>query len=313
MKAKCPECGTGKVRRSCRRAGDAEICSECCASLRGAECGDCVHYASTLQYEENRRNTAAGLSGGHFLMEINPEVQDIVTGALEAAQRGEFESAMGTLTGLLEVHPRHADVPYGIGLVHALKREHEESIAWFDRAIGIDPNSVESHFNKAVAFQKLFDLPNCIRSYQKVVAIGPGSDPAVARARSIVEDIAAMIRRSEGIGLSDYLRAGDLFNDAFELMNRGNWLGALKGFRASAALNERSAPTHGNTGLCFAYLGRRAEALAELDRALDIDPEYLPAASNRRLVEQMTEGQPMDNTTFKSINFARENLTEELK
>jgi tetratricopeptide (TPR) repeat protein len=134
--------------------------------------------------------------------------------------------------------------------------------------------------------------------------------PAVAKARSIVEDIAAMIRRSEGIGLSDYLRAGALFNDAFELMNRGNWLGALKGFRASAALNERSAPTHGNTGLCFAYLGRKAEALAELDRALDIDPEYLPAASNRRLVEQMVEGLPIENTTYKSINFARENLAE---
>lgn len=309
MKAKCPECGTGKARRSCRRAGDAEICSECCASLRGAECGDCVHYASTLQYEENRRNSAAGLPGGHFLMEINPEVQDIVTGALEAAQRGEFDSAMKTLTGLLEEHPRHVDVPYGIGLVHALKREHQESIVWFDRAIGIDPYSVESHFNKAVAFQKLFDLPNCIRSYQKVVAIGPGSDPAVAKARSIVEDMAAMIRRSEGIGLSDYLRAGDLFNDAFELMNRGNWLGALKGFRASAALNKRSAPTHGNMGLCFAYLGRKDEALAELNRALEIDPEYLPAASNRRLVEQMVEGLPMENTTFKSINFARENLT----
>jgi hypothetical protein len=56
-------------------------------------------------------------------------------------------------------------------------------------------------------------------------------------------------------------------------------------------------------------LGRKAEALAELDRALEIDPEYLPAASNRRLVEQMVEGLPMENTTFKIINFARENLT----
>lgn len=306
MRVKCPECGTGKARRMCWRKGDVEICSECCASIRDEDCGECVHYASTLQYEENRRNSALGLKAGHFMMEVSPEVQEAVDGALEAAQRGGLESAMETLTDLLRNHPRHHDVPFGIGVIHAMKGQHKEAITWFDRAIGIYPDSLESHYNKAVAYQKLLDIPNCVRSYQKVVAIGPASDPEVAKASSFVENMASTIRKTEGISLKSYLRAGDRFNEAFELMERGDWRGAVKGFRASAALNDRSAPCRGNLGLCLAQLGKKAEALAELDRALEIDPEYQPALSNRKIAERMTEGQPLENTRYESINFSME-------
>ncbi len=308
MKLKCPECGTGKARRLCRRRDGAEICSACCASIRDAECEGCVHYAPTQQYEENRVASAAGLPAGYFMMEVSPEVQEAVNGALETAQRGGFESAMDTLTALLHDHPRHHDVPYGIGLVHALKREYKESIAWFDRAIGIYPDSVAAHFNKAVSYQKLLDVPNSIRTYQKVVAIGPANDPEVANARSIVEDMAAVIRRKEGISLGSFLRAGEKFNEAFLHMDRGDWRGALKEFRASAALNKTNAPCHGNIGICLAYLGHKTEALAALDRALEIDPQYDPALTNRNIVAQMTEGKPLENTRYESINFSKENF-----
>jgi lipoprotein NlpI len=63
-------------------------------------------------------------------------------------------------------------------------------------------------------------------------------------------------------------------------------------------------------GLCLAQLGQKAAALAALDRALEIDPTYTPAHSNRKVVETMTEGSPLENATFKSINHG---LDEHLK
>ena len=308
MKTKCPNCGAGKARRLCARAGHVEICSACCASLRDEDCGECVHYAASLQYEETRGSSAAGLSGQHFMMELNDEVQEIVNEALENAQRGRLQSATDTLTALLPDHPRHHDVPYGIGVVHALKGEYEESVAWFDRAIRIYSHSIEAHYNKAVSYQKLLDLPNCIRAYQKVVAIGPASDPEVAKARSFVEDAASSIRRNEGVSLDAYLRAADKFNEAFKKMEAGDWRGAVNGFRASASIHDRSAPCHGNMGLCLAQLGHKAEALAELDRAIEINPGYQPAISNRRLVEAMTEGKPLESAGFESVDFSKESF-----
>lgn len=242
------------------------------------------------------------------MMEVNDEVSDAVNGALESAQRGRFQFAMDTLTDLLPEHPLHHDVPYGIGVLHALKGEFEESIRWFDKAIAIYPYRIESNYNKAVSHQKLLDIPNCVRSYRKVMEIGPSDDPEVAQARSFIEALAAGIQRNEGIGLDAYLRSADKFNQAFELMERQDWRGALAGFRASAAINEGNAPCHGNMGICHGHLGNKAEALAELDRALEIDPDYQPALSNRKLVEKMEEGKPLANTTFQTVKHALDSL-----
>jgi tetratricopeptide (TPR) repeat protein len=244
-------------------------------------------------------------------MEINDAVSDAVNAALEAAQRGRFQFAMDTLTDLLPEHPLHHDVPYGIGVLHALKGEIVESIRWFDKAIAIYPYRIDSHYNKAVSHQKLFDIPNCVRSYQKVVKIGPSDDPEVEKARSFIEAMAAAIKRNQGISLDAYLRSGDKFNQAFELMEHGDWRGALAGFRASAAINDRNAPCHGNMGICHGHLGHKAEALAAFDRALEIDPDYQPALSNRMLMENMEEGKPLANTDFQIVNYGLDRLREE--
>lgn len=308
MKAKCPECGTGKARRLCRRRENVEICSECCATIRDAECEGCAHYASVRKYEENRQLSAAGISDGHILKEISPEVEVAVNEALEAAQRGGLEGAMNKLNDLMRDHPLHHGIPFGIGVIHVIKREYAESITWFDRAIKIWPYSLEAHYNKAVSYRKLYDLPNCIRAYQKVIEIGPPEEPEVEKARTFIEEMNSTIRESQGVSLRDYLRAADEFNRAHERMERGEWSRALKGFRTSAALNERNAPCHGNMGICLAYLGRKAEALAELDRAMELDPGYEPAISNRKLFEKMSEGKPLENARYESINFGLEKL-----
>lgn len=310
MKTKCPKCGTGKARRICARTGGKEICSECCASIRDEDCVGCVHYASTLSYEKKRESSALGLGSGDFMMEINEEVSSTVNYALEAAQRGRVQSASETLTALWRDHPRHYGVAFGIGAIHALKGEHETAIEWFDRAIAIFPDNIESHYNKAVAYQELMDIPNCIRSFQKVVAIGPANDPEVERARGILRDMAATVRKNYGINLDAFLMANDNFNEAFKLMESEDWAGALEGFQSAAGFNDRNAPCHGNMALCYAYLGRKSEALASFDRALEIDPKYTPAISNRKLVAKLEEGTPVENVAFQSINHSLEKFLE---
>src|ERR1039457_1572543 len=91
-------------------------------------------------------------------------------------------------------------------------------------------------------------------------------------------------------------------------MEKGDWSGALAGFRASAAKHDRNSPIHGNMGLCLAHLGHKAQALAEFDRALEIDPEYSPAAANRAAAEHMEEGAPLKSAGFKIVEFAREKI-----
>ena len=54
------------------------------------------------------------------------------------------------------------------------------------------------------------------------------------------------------------------------------------------------------------FVDRPFAPLAELDRAVEIDPRYEPAKFNRVAVARMEEGRPMDIAEFKTINFNRE-------
>ena len=199
-------------------------------------------------------------------------------------------------------------VRYGMGTLHAIKGEHPEAIRYFDQAIAIYPYFVEAHFNKAVACEKQLDIAGAVRAFRKVVEVGDPNDSTVTQARSLIARLAAIIRQIDGVDLEAYLESQDAFDRAFALMEQGDWLRALTGFRASAAKNDRNAPTHGNLGLCLAKLGRKAEALAELDRAVKIDPRYEPAKFNRVAVDRMEEGRPMDFAEFKSIYYSRDQL-----
>ncbi len=307
MTTTCPVCGRRKGQRRCLRRANAAVCTLCCAESRDVTCGDCTYYIAAQQYRATRRPPAT-LQVGEFIAEVNPEVEQAANDALELVQRGKKGEAWTALTGLLRDHPRNHTVCYAMGTLYGIEGKHEEAIEWFDRALAIYPYFVEAHFNKAVSYQKQLDVGNAIRSYRKVVELGNSGDTTGMQAKSFLDGVAATILRIDGLDLDTYLASHDAFNRAFALMEQQDWTGALTGFRASAAKNGRNAPTHGNMGLCLAKLGRKAEALAEIDRALEIDPSYEPAMSNRTIVERMEEGRPSDFRHFKSIEYSKEQV-----
>ncbi len=57
--------------------------------------------------------------------------------------------------------------------------------------------------------------------------------------------------------------------------------------------NPRHVQAPGNLGLVYAGMGMKAAALACLEQALALDPDYEPARNNRRIVASMTEGKPL--------------------
>jgi tetratricopeptide (TPR) repeat protein len=306
MKKICPVCEKEKARRRCPRHGNAEICSVCCATTRDAECGDCPHYAEARKYQVERRSAAP--PEGHFTIEISPEIEKAVNDALADGQAGRIDQATKVIDRLNREHPGNHSVCFGMGTLLAMQERDEESIGWFDQAIKIYPYFVEAHYNRAVACKNLLDISGAIVSYRNVIKYGASDDPEVREARKIITKLDAAVRKSDGIGLDDYLSAIGEFNRAFEFMQRDEWESAVKGFQAAIAINKRNAPSYGNLGICYIYLGHKALALAALDRALELDPEYEPARGNRLLAAKMEEGRAPENTVSRTIEFGKEQM-----
>ena len=276
----------------------------CCAAIRDAACGDCVHYGAAQQHQaarESRPARSAGLPGGEFLIELDPVVDAAVDAALALAERGETKQARAKLTRLLREQPRNHVVCFGMGTLHTAENDPPRAIEWFDKAIAIFPYMVEAHYNKAVAYKELLDLPNSIRAFREVVKVGSSDDPNVQSALSILDDFEAGIREQEGIDMETFLVSADNFQVAFDLMRWSKWQQACDGFRKVIAMNERNVASHGNLGLCYAQLGHKAKALAELDRALELDPGYNIARTNRKVVATMTEGKPLGPAAFRIV------------
>ncbi len=70
--------------------------------------------------------------------------------------------------------------------------------------------------------------------------------------------------------------------------------------------NAQLAESYGNLGLCYAQLGRKTEALAALDKALEIDPQYEPAIVNRSLIESLDKGKKLEQKGFMSIDYYKD-------
>jgi tetratricopeptide (TPR) repeat protein len=303
--AKCVVCEKVKGKRICQLHARAFICPRCCAQIRHAGCEGCSYYA---QAEDCALKKTPRPNPQHFVMRIDPQVDEEVDNALAMIERGARKSGESIIAQLLRQHPDLHTVQFAMGTVYAKQKRYDEALDHFDKAIEIFPYFVEAWFNKGAVYQEQLDIGGMIRAFQKVCELGNPKDDFVEHAQRMLDDLENQIRRDDGISLAAYLEANDRFDRAFALMEQQRWQQALEGFQAVIALHPKNTQSHGNMGLCYAYLGRKQEALAALDKALELDPSYGPALLNRRAVMAMAEGEKLPANSFGSVDYYRDVL-----
>jgi|GEM_PF-192395 len=306
-KTACVLCSAARGRRVCQLNDRSLICSVCCARIRNPDCEGCGYWAQAAAYA---REKTGPRREPPFVAMIDPEVDAEVDRALEMAQGGRLRAAESIVAGLLDHHPDLHMVQFGIGVIRALQGRHADALAHFDRAIAIFPYFVEAWFNKGAAHQKMLEVGPTIRAYQKVVELGDPADDFVGEAMAVIRSLDKQIRADKGFSLDRYLQLMDMFDAAFAAMENQQWERALAGFQQVVAVDSGSTQSYGNMGLCYAFLGRRQEALAALDRALELDPAYEPAQTNRVRVLAMQEGERLA-ADFLSVDYYKDRQNAE--
>jgi len=229
-----------------------------------------------------------------FIAELLPEVDEEVDRLLERLENGEGERLQPEFEALLARHPNQAMTNYAMGVyVVMVENDPEGSIPYFEEAVRIFPLLAAAHFNLGGAYVKTARIPEAVTAFRHAIRYSDGDENIVQGAREQLRFLGKLVRETSPFKTLDaYLENQKLFDGAYEKLTQGRYEEAIELFKQVLQQHPRHVQSYGNMGLAEASLGRKAAALACLDRAIELDPTYEPALCNRKVIEKMIEGQP---------------------
>jgi tetratricopeptide (TPR) repeat protein len=249
-----------------------------------------------------------------FIAELRPDVDERVNRLLQRLERGDRQLE-GEITALLKEYPRYHTTNYAMGVYLAVaKKDVRGAMRFFEKAIEILPPFPEAHFNLGNAARQACQIPKAVTAYHAAERYSQEGDGIAELARKELQWLETVLLKTTPFrSLDAYLANAKLFDAAFELLKAGEFERSARLFQQVLRENPEHVQSYGNLGLAYAGLGQRSNALASLDRALELDPGYEPARLNRRIIAQMREGESSVPYAIRETEFYRERLERESK
>ena len=157
------------------------------------------------------------------------------------------------------------------------------AIAQFSKALEIQPDDAEIHYNLGVALFVKGDLEEAIAQYQTALAIAP--DNAVFHnnlgtalyAKGAVDEAIAQFQESSKLqpGYADAH-----YNLGNALLRLGKLDEAIAQYRRTLEINPGHEEAHYNLGVALFLKGNLAEAIAQYQKVLEINPGQVNAQNN---------------------------------
>jgi tetratricopeptide (TPR) repeat protein len=126
----------------------------------------------------------------------------------------------------------------------------------------------------------------CLR---KVVELDGETGSLGRVAKTHIDEFAVSIRKTDGISLDQHFAVGKIYDQAFTDLTAGHFDEAIRGFSEVLKTLPHHVQSYGNLGLAYAGQGERDQAIACLDKAIELDAEYQPAIENRRILLNTSE------------------------
>lgn len=245
-----------------------------------------------------------------FIAEMKPEVDAEVDRLLLKLEQGEHQKIRAQLVALYNKHPSYHMTSYAMGVyVGLIEGDSVRAIPFFQKAVQVFPPFPEAHFNLGTAAMKAGRLGTAVAGFRNAIQYSSGDDGIAEAAKKAIAGMAQIVHKSSPFKTLDALVENqELFERAFENLSQHRYNEAAGMFRRVLEKHPNHVQSYGNLGLCLAGLGEKAAALASLDRALQLDPTYEPARSNRKAIERMTEGKPHELGRIAEIDYSLERL-----
>lgn len=237
----------GRARRASREFGAAER-----SFLRAAEAAPDaagpLRELANLYLRMDRVDEAAAY--GERASRIEPRSPATLHARAETLRRrNRRDEAAGLYREALELDPENAPATAGLGIVLFELERYEEALASLKRALELDPHLLEAsslHRLKGRALQTLGRQGEAAGEFERALELDPADTEAL-----------------------DHL--------AFIRFNEADYDTALGLYRALVEADSSNATAHFNLGITLFNLGRYEQAVPNLERSLELEPEQATA------------------------------------
>jgi Tfp pilus assembly protein PilF len=219
-------------------------------------------------------------------VEIRSEARDHWVRGTSRFAHGDFKGALGDFDRALEIHSEYAEAWNNRGATHLALGNHARALADFGRAVEINTRYAEAYNNCGFVRQAMGDQAGALADFDRAVEIHPGYAEALSNrgaVRHAMEDF-------EG-ALQDFDCALAITPDNLDTCFRrgstrhasGDYNGAVEDYThvLMHLPHEAAAPVYHDRGVVRISLREFAEAVADFDQAIAIDPQFCIAYISR--------------------------------
>ena len=196
--------------------------------------------------------------------------------------KGNTEEAIKIYQKALNINENSPETHFNMGsILHRLGRSNEARVS-YEKAISIKSDFLNAHFNLGLVYQNLQDNKKAIESFEKAIELKPDFHEAIGamgtafQSQGDLEESIELYRKA----LSIQPDARNYFNLAAGLRNQGSLDEAIKGFEKSLSFNENNPEALTSLGDALWHKGKTEEGLENLNKAVEIDPNHPQANYN---------------------------------
>ena len=225
-------------------------------------------------------------------------VTEINLGA-ELQAQGRTDEAIAHYRRAIALAPDDFSAHLNLGSALRLRGQTADAIDAYHRALSLRPNDADAHYNLANALMDAHRDDEAIREFMTAAEHDPESveiennlgialagkgrnqEAAAAFTRALAVDPASKTARENLAGLH--------YDQGVTLLEGKKLAEAAEELRQALALEPAMVEAHNNLGAALAYQGKTADAVAEFQAALRIDPKNENALQNLAAMQRVSQ------------------------
>ena len=220
-----------------------------------------------------------------------------------------FTDAREEIEDMMKEYPESWQPLFLMGTCLAVEGKPDRAIPFLTRAISRHP-CPEAYNNLGAAHKALLHIEEWVDCLKKVIDLDGKRGDYGRSAMADLNAFASQIQKTEGLTLDRYLENHRCFAQAFAHLKAGRFEAAIQGFAGVLKVAPGNVQSHGNIGLAYAGMGDRDRAIAHLDKAIELDPNYQPAIDNRRILLASPAGERLNPDAIREIRFYEDQARE---